>query len=86
MTMPHIYLHGESPWKLGLGLLFLLFFFGMGIAHIIYPDYFLERSAIRKSGEMLTEWNRIGIQIVGLLVALFSAGIMYDIGSDLFRN
>ena len=45
------------------------------------------RSSFRaKSGEMQTEFNHLGIQIVGFLTALFALGILYDIGNDLFRN
>jgi hypothetical protein len=83
--MAPIYLHGENPWNLVVGFLALAFFFGMGLAHVINPDYFLRRSAIRKGGEMLNEFNRIGIQIVGMLAALFAAGVFYDMGKDAFR-
>jgi hypothetical protein len=82
--MPAFHLNGENPWKLGLGFLALTFFLGIGIAHVLRPDYFLKRSAIRKGGEMLTEFNRVGVQIVGLLVALFALGIIYDIAKGLF--
>ena len=84
--MVHLNLHGNNPWKLALGLIVLLFFLGMGVAHVINPDYFLKRSALRKGGEMQTEFNHLGIQIVGFLITLFSLGILYDIGNDLFRN
>ena len=33
---------------------------------------------------MLTDFNRMGIQIVGLLVALFALGIIYDLLKGLF--
>ena len=84
--MAHLNLHGDNPWKLALGFIVLLVFLGMGVAHVIYPDYFLKRSALRKGGEMQTEFNHLGIQIVGFLITLFSLGILYDIGKDLFRN
>ena len=82
--MPTIHLNGDNPWKLGFGFLVLLFFLGMGVAHVLRPDYFLERSAIRKGGEMVTDFNRMGIQLVGLLVALFALGIIYDVAKGLF--
>ena len=84
--MAHLNLHGDHPWKMALGFIVLLFFLAMGVAHVIYPDYFLKRSALRKGGEMKTEFNHLGIQIVGFLITLFSLGILYDIGNDLFRN
>jgi hypothetical protein len=78
MAMPAIHLHGENPWKLGLGLLVLTLFFGLGLAHVFRPAYFYRRSGIRKGGEMLTEFNLIGVQMVGLVVALFALGVLYD--------
>jgi hypothetical protein len=79
-------LHGESVWKLTIGTLALVFFFGVGVAHVIAPDYFIKRSGVRKGGELLTEFNRIGFQIVGILVALFAGGIFYEVAKDLFRK
>ena len=79
MAMPAFHLHGENPWKLGLGFLVLTLFFGLGLAHVFRPGYFYRRSGIRKGGEMLTEFNLIGVQMVGLVVALFALGVMYDI-------
>ena len=84
--MPEIYRHGESPLKLTIGFLALAFFLCIGIAHILYPDRFLKRSGIRKGGEMLTGFNRFGFRVVGLIVALFAAGVLYDIGKELFRK
>lgn len=40
--------HGEDIWKLGLGVLALLGFMGIGVGHILYPDYFIERTAMRR--------------------------------------
>ncbi len=60
-----ITVHGESIWKLGLGVVVLLFFVGLGIGHILNPDYFIKRTAMRRGGAMLTEWNRTGVQLVG---------------------
>jgi hypothetical protein len=77
---------GESAWKLIFGLVVALFFFCMGVAHVIVPDYFIKRSAIRKGGELLTESNRIGFQIVGIVVALFGAVMIYPLAIALFTN
>ncbi len=68
-----------------LGTLLLFFFFCVGVAHIIWPDHFIKRSGVRKGGEMLTEYNRLGFQIVGFVLAAFAAGVLYRIGTDLFR-
>jgi hypothetical protein len=57
MAMPAIHLHGENPWKLGLGFLVLTLFFGLGLAHVFRPGSFYRRSGIRKGGEMLTEFK-----------------------------
>jgi hypothetical protein len=78
--------HGESVWKLALGVLVLVFFFCIGVAHVIAPDYFIKRSAVRKGGELLTEFNRLGFQILGALIALFAAGVFYEIAKDLFKK
>ena len=85
MAMPAIHLHGENPWKLGLGFLVSTLFFGLGHAHVFRPGYFYRRSGIRKGGEMLTEFNLIGVQMVGLVVALFALGVMYDMVQGLLR-
>jgi hypothetical protein len=34
---------------------------------------------------MLTEFNLIGVQMVGLVVALFALGVMYDMVQGLLR-
>src|ERR1700733_5421350 len=41
MAMPAIHLHGENPWKLGLGFLVSTLFFGLGHAHVFRPGYFI---------------------------------------------
>ncbi len=71
--MPH-----NSPWRLGLGVTVLVFFAVLGIAHIIKPDYFIKRSGLRKGGELLTEWNRIGVQIVGAILAVVAVWVLWD--------
>ena len=83
--MAMLHLHGENAWKIGLGFLVLALFFGVGLAHVFRPGYFYRRSGIRKGGEMLTEFNLIGVQMVGLVVALFALGVMYDMVQGLLR-
>jgi hypothetical protein len=57
-----------------------------GVAHVIVPDYFIKRSAIRKGGELVTESNRIGFQIIGIAVALFSVVMIYQLSVALFTH
>jgi len=33
-------IHGSAAWKLMLGII-LVVFFGVGVAHVINPDYFI---------------------------------------------
>jgi hypothetical protein len=63
------------------GRYFLLY---MGIAHVINPDRFIKRSAVRNGGEMLTEFNRLGFQFVGVLVAAFAGFVLYMLARDIF--
>jgi hypothetical protein len=55
----------------------LALFFCIGTAHVIYPDRFIGRPGDRKGGEMLIEFNRIGFQIVGIIVAVFAGCLLY---------
>ena len=70
---------GESWWKTFLAVVVLLAFLGIGIAHVIKPDYFIRRSGVHKGGELLTEWNRIGFQLVGAIVSAFAICVLWDI-------
>ena len=67
----------ESVWKLLLGLAVAVLFLCVGIGHVINPDYFIKRSAVRKGGELLTEFNRIGFQFVGIILAIFAGCMIY---------
>jgi H+/Cl- antiporter ClcA len=58
-------------------VLMLLAFAGIGIAHIFRPDYFVKRSGVRRGGELLTEWNRLGFQIAGAIFAAFAIYLLY---------
>lgn len=62
--------------------LMLLAFAGIGIAHILKPDYFMKRFGVRKGGELLTEWNRLGLQIP----ATIFAGLAISLPYVLFRR
>ena len=78
--------HGESVWKLCLGVLALLVFMGIGIGHIVHPDYFMRRTALRRGGELLTDWNRTGLQIVGVMAASFSGWVLYHLAQDVLTR
>ena len=56
-------------WKLAIVVPVLLAFFCVGVAQIINPDYFIRRSGVRKGGELLTDWNRLQFQILGVIFA-----------------
>jgi hypothetical protein len=60
-------------------VLMLVAFAGVGIAHIFKPDYFMKRSGVRKGGEVLTEWNRLGVQIAGAIFAAVAIYMLYSI-------
>jgi hypothetical protein len=86
-TLRNMTLHnGENIWKLSLGAAVLVFFFCLGVAHTIYPDRFIKRSGVRKGGEMLTDFNRISFQIVGLIVAAFAGCLLYVLAGDILAK
>ena len=67
----------HSLWKEIVGGAVLIFFAAYGIAHVLYPDRFMKPS--HRGGEMLTEWNRIGIQIAGAIFAGFAIYVLYSV-------
>jgi len=75
---------GESLWKISLGAIILIVFFCIGIAHVIDPDRFIRSSGVRKGGEMLTDLNRIGFRVAGLVFAAFAGCLLYILASDVF--
>jgi hypothetical protein len=70
-------MHQNSIWKEVIGVVVLLFFAGLGIAHVIYPHKFMK--PWHRGGEMLTDWNRLGIQIAGAVFAGFAIYLLYSI-------
>ena len=78
--------HGDSIWKLCLLAVILVFFLCIGIGHVLFPDYFLKRSAVRKGGEMLTDWNRGSFQLVGVILTGFVVYLMYQLARDIFGH
>jgi len=53
-------------------VLMLVAFAGIGIAQIFTPDFFIKRSGVRRGGELLTEWNRLGFRIAGAIFTGFA--------------
>ncbi len=76
----------DSAWKLILLVLVLVLFVCVGIAHVINPDWFIGRSGVRRGGEMLTEWNRLGTQVVGALIAGFAVCALFALLRDVLRR
>lgn len=62
-------MYQNSVWKEVVGAAVLVAFALYGIAHVIYPDRFMR--PWHRGGEMLTGWNRLGIQIAGAIFAGF---------------
>jgi hypothetical protein len=79
-------MYRNGPWNLVLAVIVLLFFFGIGVAHLIWPDYFIKRSGLRKGGEMLTDFNRMGVQAVGAITAGATLYFTYDILKNYFSK
>jgi hypothetical protein len=79
-------MYRNGPWTLALAVVVLLFFCAIGVGHLIWPDYFMKRSGLRKGGEMLTDLNRMGVQAVGTIVLGGTLYIIYDIMKDHFSK
>ena len=77
--------HGESVWRLCLAVI-LLGFGVLGIGHMIYPDYFIQADNYEAWAEMLNDWNRTSVQFVGLIITLFSGGLLYERVTDLLAK
>lgn len=78
--------NGENTCKVLIGIAVLAFFFCVGVAHLFRPDRFLRRSGVRKGGEMLTEFNRIGFRLCGAAFAAFSGYLLYVLVRDLLAK
>jgi hypothetical protein len=68
-----------SIWTLILAVAILLVFAAIGIGCIINPDRGIKHfgQSLRRGGELLTEWNRIGIQFAGLAFGGFAVYLLY---------
>jgi hypothetical protein len=58
-------------------VLMLSLFAAIGVAHVFRPEWFLSRAGVRKGGELLNEWNRLGFQIAGAVFAAFALYLLY---------
>lgn len=65
--------------KQALLILILLTLLGMSIAHIFNPDWFIKRSGARKGGGLLTEYNRTGFQVFGVICAAVAMYLLYSL-------
>ena len=70
-----------SFWKLALLLVMLMAFACIGIGCLFHPDWGIKHfgGALRKGGELQTEWNRFGVSIAGLVFGGFALGLLYDV-------
>jgi hypothetical protein len=69
-------------WKLVLAALLLLVFVYVGISNVIKPDI----RRLRKGGEMLTEWNRVGVRSAGAIFAAGAIYLLYRLLRDIFAK
>jgi hypothetical protein len=74
-------LREDSAWKLILLVLVLVCFAFVGIANVINPDRFMKRS-----GVMLTEWNRFDLRMVAAVLAGFSVYGLYVVLRDVITK
>jgi len=64
-----------SLWKQLFCAAVLVFLAASGLAHLVYSGRFMKRWY--RGGEMLTEWNRSGIQLVGAILSGFAIYGLY---------
>jgi hypothetical protein len=76
----------NGAWSLALVVILLLFFFCIGVGHLIWPDYFMKRSGLRRGGEMLTDFNRKGLQAFGAIMAGGTLYIIFNVMRDWFSK
>ena len=75
-----------SVWKLIFILALLLGFAVIGFGCLIRPEWGIKHfgQSLRRGGELLTEWNRLGIAFAGLAFGIFSLYGMYIVLRDCF--
>lgn len=64
-------------WKELIGYAVLIFFAAAGIAHALRPERFMK--PWHRGGELLTEWNLLGIRLFGLALAAGAIYVLYSI-------
>jgi hypothetical protein len=79
-------MHQDSLWKMILVVVVLLFFVGIGIAHVVNPGRFVRSSGVRKGGEMLNDWNRFGFRMAGVVFAAFAGYLLYVLLRSYFEK
>jgi len=75
-----------NPWKLMVVVAFLVLFACVGIANVVNPDWFIERSGARKGGEMLTGWNRFSFRYGGAFLAGGAVYMLYFLLRNYLAN
>ena len=68
-----------STMRLALVIVLLVVFLALGVAHVINPDYFIARSGVRKGGELLTGWNRLGFRAAGAAFAVLAIYLLLEV-------
>ena len=80
------FLHENSAWKDALLVVVLVFFAFIGVAHVINPDRFIERSGVGKGDEMLTGWNRYQFRAFGVVFAGVAVYMLYALLRDVLAK
>ena len=68
----------DNSWRTITAVAVMLFLTGLGIVQVIKPNRFMN-SYLRRGGELLTDWNRMGVQIAGAILAGASLWIIWDL-------
>lgn len=80
-------MYRNGLWNLALAIIVITFFLGVGVANLVWPDYFLKKNwRSFKVGEMETDLNRIGTRLVGAMLAGGSTYILYQILTKFFSK
>ena len=61
-----------------IAILILLVFVGVGVDTILRPKRHMN-AYLRRGGEMLREWNELGVQLGGLVFAGASCWMLYEL-------
>jgi len=72
--------------KLILDAAVLLFFVCIGVAHVVWPDRYLERSGVCRGGQALNGANRLAMRLLGAMFAGGSGYVLYELLRDILRK